>query len=139
MLVASLLMYDRPDVVQRANDALWAALRDRLRARGLDVPETLDRSGSHDSYWLRPDLIFGQTCGYPYVEELKGRVRLVAAPAFRYWMSSELCSVRHLCAAPHSVGMIFRAGRLGHLLISAFARLQGNDRRGEILRRREAG
>ena len=84
MLVASLLMYDRPDVVQRANDALWAALRDRLRARGLDVPETLDRSGSHDSYWLRSDLIFGQTCGYPYVEELKGRVRLVAAPAFRY-------------------------------------------------------
>jgi len=84
MLVASLLMYDRPDVVQRANDALWAALRDRLQSRGLDVPESLDRSGSHDSYWLRPDLIFGQTCGYPYVEELKGRVRLVATPVFRY-------------------------------------------------------
>ena len=84
MLVASLLMYDRPDVVQRANDVLWTALRDRLRSRGLDVPETLDRSGSHDSYWLRPDLFFGQTCGYPYVEELKGRVRLVATPVFRY-------------------------------------------------------
>ena len=84
MLVASLLMYDRPDVVQRANDALWIALRDRLRACGLDVPDTLDRSGSHDSYWLRPDLVFGQTCGYPYVRELKGRVRLVATPVFRY-------------------------------------------------------
>lgn len=84
MLVASLLMYDRPDVVQRANDALWAALRDRLRARGLDAPDALDRSGSHESYWLRPDLIFGQTCGYPYVEELKGRVRLVATPVFRH-------------------------------------------------------
>jgi ABC-type phosphate/phosphonate transport system substrate-binding protein len=84
MLVASLLMYDRPDVVQRANDALWIALRDRLRSRGLDVPDALDRSGSHDSYWLRPDLVFGQTCGYPYVEELKGRVRLVATPVFRY-------------------------------------------------------
>ena len=44
MLVASLLMYDQPDVVQRANDALWAALRDRLRARGLDVPDALDRT-----------------------------------------------------------------------------------------------
>lgn len=84
MLVASLLMYDRPDVVQRANDALWTALRDRLRARGLDVPDCLDRSGSHDSYWLRPDLVFGQTCGFPYVEELKGKVRLVATPVFRY-------------------------------------------------------
>lgn len=84
MLVASLLMYDRPDVAQRANDALWAALRDRLRTRGLDVPDLLDRSGSHDSYWLRPDLVFGQTCGYPYVQELKGRVRLVATPVFRY-------------------------------------------------------
>lgn len=84
MLVASLLMYDRPVVVQGANDALWAALRDRLRLRGFDVPDALDRSGSHDSYWLRPDLIFGQTCGYPYVRELKGRVRLVATPVFRY-------------------------------------------------------
>ena len=84
MLVASLLMYDQPKVVQSANDALWAALRDRLRARGLDVPKSLDRSGSHDSYWLRPDLVFGQTCGYPYVSELKGRVRLVATPVFRY-------------------------------------------------------
>lgn len=84
MLVASLLMYDRPDVVQNANDALWIALRDRLRARGLDAPDALDRSGSHDSYWLRPDLIFGQTCGYPYVRELKGKVRLVATPVFRY-------------------------------------------------------
>jgi ABC-type phosphate/phosphonate transport system substrate-binding protein len=84
MPVASLLMYDKPDPVQRANDALWAALRDRLRARGLDVPDALDRSGSHDSYWLRPDLVFGQTCGYPYVSELKGRVRLVATPVFRY-------------------------------------------------------
>jgi ABC-type phosphate/phosphonate transport system substrate-binding protein len=84
MPVASLMMYDRPDVVQRANDALWAALRDRLWARGLDVPDALDRSGSHDSYWLRPDLIFGQTCGYPYVQELKGKVRLIATPVFRY-------------------------------------------------------
>lgn len=84
MLVASLLMYDQPAVVQGANDALWAALRDRLRARGLAVPDLLDRSGSHDSYWLRDDLVFGQTCGYPYVQELKGKVRLLATPVFRY-------------------------------------------------------
>jgi ABC-type phosphate/phosphonate transport system substrate-binding protein len=84
MLVASLMMYDRPEVVQRANDALWIALRDRLRAGDLGAPEMLDRSDSHDSYWLRSDLVFGQTCGFPYVSELKGRVRLVATPVFRY-------------------------------------------------------
>ncbi|MCB1446287.1 MAG: PhnD/SsuA/transferrin family substrate-binding protein [Rhizobiaceae bacterium] len=84
MPVASLMMYDRPDAVQRANDALWIALRDRLRARGLDVPDLLDRAGGHDSYWLRPDLVFGQTCGYPYVRQLRGRVRLVATPVFSH-------------------------------------------------------
>lgn len=84
MLVASLLMYDHPDVVERANDALWTALRDAMHARGLDVPDRLDRSEGHESYWLRPDLAFAQTCGYPYVRQLKGRVRLVATPVFRY-------------------------------------------------------
>lgn len=84
MLVASLMMYDQPAMVQGANDAFWAAVRDRLASRGVDAPATLDRSGSHESYWLRPDLVFGQTCGYPYVHELKGKVRLVATPVFRY-------------------------------------------------------
>ena len=84
MLVASLMMYDRPDAVQRANDALWIALRDRLKARHLGAPDMLDRSDGHDSYWLRSDLVFGQTCGFPYISELKGRVRLVATPVFHY-------------------------------------------------------
>lgn len=84
MPVASLMMYDRPDAVQRANDALWVALRDRMRRKGYPAPDALDRTGGHDSYWLRPDLGFAQTCGFPYVSGLKGRVRLVATPVFRY-------------------------------------------------------
>jgi ABC-type phosphate/phosphonate transport system substrate-binding protein len=82
MPVASLMMYDAPDIVRRANDALWIALRDRLRERGMAVPDLLDRTDSHESYWLRPDLVFAQTCGFPYVCELKGKVRLVATPVF---------------------------------------------------------
>jgi ABC-type phosphate/phosphonate transport system substrate-binding protein len=82
--VASLLMYDNPDVVQRANDALWTAIRDHLRARGFAAPDALDRNGDYHSYWLRADLALAQTCGYPYVSELKGKVRLVATPAFSY-------------------------------------------------------
>jgi ABC-type phosphate/phosphonate transport system substrate-binding protein len=84
VLVASLLMYDQPAVVQGANDAFWTALRDRLRLRGLEPPESLDRKDGHESYWLRPDLLFAQTCGYPYVRQLRGKVRLVATPVFRY-------------------------------------------------------
>jgi len=84
MLVASLMMYDNPDVARRANDALWVALRDRMRAKGFETPDALDRTGSHESYWLRPELGFAQTCGYPYVSELKGKVRLVATPVFNY-------------------------------------------------------
>lgn len=84
MLVASLMMYDNPDEARRANDALWASLRDRMRARGFEAPDRLDRTGSHESYWLRPDLGFAQTCGYPYISELKGKVRLVATPVFNY-------------------------------------------------------
>jgi ABC-type phosphate/phosphonate transport system substrate-binding protein len=82
--VASLMMYDMPDRVRSANDALWIAIRDRLRAKGFAAPDVLDRSGEYHSYWLRPDLALAQTCGYPYVSELKGKVRLVATPAFSY-------------------------------------------------------
>ena len=84
MPVVSLMMYDAPDIVRRANDALWIALRDGLRRRGVAVPDLLDRTDSHETYWLRPDLAFAQTCGFPYVCELKGKVRLVATPVFRH-------------------------------------------------------
>lgn len=84
MSVASLMMYDNPDIVRSANDVLWTAIRDHMRKAGFDAPEALDRTGEHHSYWLRPDLAFAQTCGFPYVSELKGKVRLVATPVFSY-------------------------------------------------------
>ena len=43
MSVASLMMYDRPDVVRGANDALWTGIRDRMRRAGFDAPDALDR------------------------------------------------------------------------------------------------
>src|SRR5262245_52721169 len=84
MPVASLMMFDQPAEARSANDALWVAVRDRMRAGGFDAPDALDRQGTYNSYWLQPDLVFAQTCGYPYVAELKGRVRLVATPVFSY-------------------------------------------------------
>lgn len=54
-------------------DALWAAVRARLG----DGPDVLDHEVDlHDS-WLRDDLLLGQTCGWPLVTKLDGRVEVV--------------------------------------------------------------
>jgi ABC-type phosphate/phosphonate transport system substrate-binding protein len=81
---ASLAMYDSVPPAQAANDSLWIGIRDRLRAAGFAAPDRLDRQISYHGIWLQPDLVLAQTCGYPYVRELKGKVRLVATPAYSY-------------------------------------------------------
>lgn len=80
--VASLGMYDLP-WVRDANDALWAAIAWRLRRRGLvDVPERLERERPLRAIWADSRLLLAQTCGYPLVTELAGRVSLVATPCY---------------------------------------------------------
>jgi ABC-type phosphate/phosphonate transport system substrate-binding protein len=82
-LVASLGMYDFAWTA-KANDALWAALADRLRAAGIDAPCGLARNADLHELWRDPRLIFGQTCGYPYVTALHGRVALIATPVYTF-------------------------------------------------------
>ncbi len=77
-MFASLPMYDLPQL-SRAHERLWSALRDQLASMGFAAPLTLTRSGDHHADWLVPDLLLSQTCGLPYVRDLRGRVRLVAA------------------------------------------------------------
>ena len=36
----------------------------------------------YDEAWTHPALFFAQTCGFPYVKLLRGKVRLVATPAY---------------------------------------------------------
>ncbi|MET0358276.1 MAG: PhnD/SsuA/transferrin family substrate-binding protein [Pararhizobium sp.] len=82
--LASLAMYANPEPVAAATAELWQYLRDRLRAEGLSgVPEALSPL-PYDEAWLRPDLLLAQTCGFPFVSRLRGRVRLVATPVYRY-------------------------------------------------------
>ncbi|MEM9756759.1 MAG: PhnD/SsuA/transferrin family substrate-binding protein [Pseudomonadota bacterium] len=80
-MIASLPMYDRPETFA-ATDRLWAAIRDQLRARGIDAPNNLTRSGDPWSDWAAPDLVFSQTCGLPFQSRLKGRVTAFAVPDF---------------------------------------------------------
>jgi ABC-type phosphate/phosphonate transport system substrate-binding protein len=74
-------MYDWPEV-HWANDALWAAIAERLNAAGIAAPEKLDRSRRFGEEWLDPNLVLSQVCGWPYATELRGKVRLVATPVY---------------------------------------------------------
>ena len=80
-MIAALQMYDFPEL-RPETDALWAALRDALRARGVAAPRALSRPDDPHAPWDRPDLLLGQTCGWPYVSALRGRVRRVATPCY---------------------------------------------------------
>ena len=81
MSLAVLAMYDWPEV-QSANDQLWAAIAERLRADGMDAPDALSRDFEEEAPWRDPNLLLGQTCGYPFVKSLRGKVRLVATPHY---------------------------------------------------------
>lgn len=80
--VAALPMYDWPE--RRAEvDAEWASIRDTLRADGVDAPEALTR-GFDDLHelWLRPNLLFAQTCWGPMEQGLSEHVQVVGQPDY---------------------------------------------------------
>jgi ABC-type phosphate/phosphonate transport system substrate-binding protein len=81
--IAILPMYDFPWTAA-ANDALWAAISARLREAGAPSPTMLSRGGDLAAQWRDPRLVFGQTCGYPYVTGLKEAVSLIAAPDYAF-------------------------------------------------------
>lgn len=78
--IAHLPMYDLPEV-RPAADALWRAVGERLRAAGLaDLPLALSRDLAPQESWRHPDLLFGQSCGYPALHDYRDRLRIVASP-----------------------------------------------------------
>ena len=81
-MIASLPMYDWPEL-QKSNDALWERLAAALVESGIDAPPTLTRSDGDESHWLSPQLLLGQTCGYPFATLLKDKVKYVTTPTHR--------------------------------------------------------
>ncbi|MFN4141446.1 phosphate/phosphite/phosphonate ABC transporter substrate-binding protein [Aestuariivirga sp.] len=75
-MIAALQMYDWPEV-REATDQWWAGLARRL---GVDAP--LERPADFAAPWFRDDLLFAQTCGYPFTHALRGKVKLVATPHY---------------------------------------------------------
>lgn len=80
-MIAQLGMYDRAET-SGANDRLWAAIRDGLRAAGEQAPDALTRGGDYMALWQSPDLVFAQTCGFPYRARLHGHVTLIGTPDY---------------------------------------------------------
>lgn len=71
-------MYDRPET-RAAYDALWAAVRDGLRQRGLAAPDALDHEAHFMEAWGRDDLVLSQICNLPYRARYRDRVTLIGA------------------------------------------------------------
>ena len=79
MFVAALAMYPLAGL-REPYDALWAALSERLDAAGVPgVPRGLEWERDLHETWGDPELLLGNTCGWPLVTELEGAVAVVGS------------------------------------------------------------
>lgn len=77
-MIASLPMYARADN-RAAHDALWALIRDGLRARDVAAPDGLDHDIDYMAGWARPDLVLGHICNLPYRARFQDKVTRIGA------------------------------------------------------------
>ena len=80
--VASLPMYDWPEVHWANDVAMGGDRRPPARRMAFRRPPALDRSRTSDAVWRDPALVLSQTCGYPFATRLRGMVRLVGTPIY---------------------------------------------------------
>ncbi len=81
----ALPMYNVSTSVRDAYENLALALVQSLRSEGWrDEVELVRDTGELAQFWPRPDLLLSQTCGYPYMTSLRGRVRLLATPCYDF-------------------------------------------------------
>ena len=80
-MIASLPMYDWPELVS-STDVLWDEIAGRSRESGINAPEKLTRTNDDEAHWLAPNLLLGQTCGYPFSTKLNGKVAYLATPEY---------------------------------------------------------
>jgi ABC-type phosphate/phosphonate transport system substrate-binding protein len=75
-MIASLPMYDLPET-REATDSFWAAV-----AKAYGVSGGLTRGGDWMQVWREPNMLFSQTCGYPFTHEFRGKLTYVATPHY---------------------------------------------------------
>lgn len=79
--IASLPMYDWPEL-SHSYDALWAALSGYLRDHGIAAPNRLSRMKDDGNFWRHPNLLVGQTCGFPFWSRLRDQVSVLGTPHY---------------------------------------------------------
>ena len=80
-MIACLPMYDWTELRQYYDD-FWSSINTALTEKNIAAPLLLTRDKSGDVYWLSPELLLGQTCGYPLATSLAGKVQYVATPNY---------------------------------------------------------
>ncbi len=75
-MLMTLPMYDYPEW-RSATDAWAKALAERA-----GCPVTLSRPEDFADAWSRSDLVFSQTCGYPFTHAFRGQLSLVGTPRY---------------------------------------------------------
>jgi ABC-type phosphate/phosphonate transport system substrate-binding protein len=66
-------MYDWPET-GHALDVLWSHIHNQLERREVHSPAQLERNMHPAAIWSEPELVIGQTCGWPYANYLKEQV-----------------------------------------------------------------
>ncbi|GGB86867.1 phosphate/phosphite/phosphonate ABC transporter substrate-binding protein [Pseudoduganella buxea] len=74
---AALPMYNVSSRLGRAYEKLLAAW---LAQAGVADDVAIARDVALPDFWTRPDMLVSQTCGYPYIATLHGKVALLATP-----------------------------------------------------------
>lgn len=80
-MIASLMMYQRPQLVD-AHNRFWTLIREELAVAGIESPQQLSQDAEEFSVWEHPRLVLSQTCGMPYRLWLHGKVQLVGTPDY---------------------------------------------------------
>ncbi|MBV6324586.1 phosphate/phosphite/phosphonate ABC transporter substrate-binding protein [Duganella violaceipulchra] len=75
----ALPMYNVSPRLLHGHEALLLALADETGVRA-----ELVRPADLPAFWRQPDVLLTQTCGYPYLTQLRGHVTLLATPCFDF-------------------------------------------------------
>ncbi|KAB0500072.1 phosphate/phosphite/phosphonate ABC transporter substrate-binding protein [Pseudomonas vancouverensis] len=74
---AELLMYVAPEPIRQANERWLTRIVELLGATRRDA-----QGLSLTALWLSPELLLTQTCGYPLMTALRGKVRVLGRPLY---------------------------------------------------------
>lgn len=75
---AELLMYVAPPRIRQAQEQWLSRVLDILGVERLDAQNLQLKA-----LWLSPHLLLAQTCGYPLMTELQGKVQVVGRPVYQ--------------------------------------------------------